>query len=144
MIPGIPLPATDDPLEQPFWQGLAAGKLLIQRCRKCQRWWFPPRWRCNHCNDEAMWSPVSGRGHIWSFTQMHPPVLSAFSAYTPYPVVLVELEEAECLRLVGNVARARGARIDSVSVEELSIGMPVTASIEALADGVWWPRWLLD
>lgn len=143
MIDGIPLPATDDPLEQPFWQGLAAGELRVQHCPACGSWWFPPRRRCTRCGGAAVWRAVSGRGRIWSFVEVHPPVLPAFMPYAPYPVVLVELEEATGLRLVGNVVRQRGAGIDSVDIVELAIGRPVSALIEPLAEGIHWPRWLL-
>ena len=84
------------------------------------RYWMPYR------------QAVSGRGRIWSFIEVHPPVLPAFMPYAPYPVVLVELEEAVGLRLVGNVVHQRGAGIDSVNLSELEIGRPVTALIDQL------------
>lgn len=74
---------------------------------------------------------------------MSPPVLPAFAPYAPYPVVLVELEEAVGLRLVGQVVRAPGAPLNALPAQALAIGAPVTASIEMLADQVYWPRWVL-
>jgi uncharacterized OB-fold protein len=143
MIPSIPLPATDDPLEQPFWQGLAAGELRAQHCDACGHWYFPPRRRCAGCARALRWLAVSGRGRIWSFTAVHPPVLPAFNAYAPYAVVLVELEEAAGLRLVGNVVRADGDAINSVPIAALAIGLPVQALIKPLAEGIHWPQWRL-
>jgi uncharacterized OB-fold protein len=143
MISGIPLPATDDPLEQPFWQGLAAGELRMQHCPACADWWFPPGRRCTRCGGQPRWQRVSGRGRIWSFVEVSPPVLPAFAPYAPYPVVLVELEEAVGLRLVGQVVCAPAAPINALRAQQLAIGAPVAASIEPLADNVYWPRWLL-
>lgn len=143
MIPGIPLPAVDDSLEGPFWAGLVAGELRMQHCEGCGAWWFPPRRRCTTCGGALHWQPVSGRGRIWSFVEVHPPVLPAFAPSTPYPVALIELEEAIGLRLVGQVIREAGDRLNGVKGEELAIGRPVVASIEPLAENLWWPRWRL-
>ncbi|WP_321808848.1 Zn-ribbon domain-containing OB-fold protein [Burkholderia sp. BCC1993] len=144
MIPGIPLPASADPLEQPFWRGLAAGELRVQHCAACARWYFPPVRRCTHCPcDNLTWTKVSGRGRIWSFTQVHPPLLAAFAPYAPFPVVLVALEESPVLRLVGNLVRAPGDDINRVAFEQIRVGQLVEALFEPLAEGVFWPRWRL-
>ena len=143
MIAGIPLPATDDPLEQGFWKGLRAGALLIQRCVHCEHWYFPPRRLCSGCHCSLEWTQVSGRGRIWSYTAVHPPVLTAFAPYVPYCVAIVELEESESLRFAGNVLRSSAGQINEVGVAELHIDRAVEAVIRPLAAGVLWPHWRL-
>jgi len=141
MIEGIPLPATEAPHEVPFWEGLRAGRLCMQRCRACLRWQFPPLLRCGECGGAIEWAAVSGRGRIWSMTEIHPPVLPAFAPFTPYLVAVVALEEAETVRMVGNLIREPADPINRVRLGEVMIGQPVEAVIEALSGGVYWPRW---
>jgi hypothetical protein len=143
MIAEIPLPATDEPLEQPFWGALKEGILRVQRCANCACWYFPPRRQCTACQSPLSWTAVSGCGRIWSFTCVHPPVLPAFAPYAPYCVVVVELEESKGLRFTGNVLRTATDQINAVTVQELSVDMPVKALVRRLANDVYWPHWLL-
>lgn len=143
MIETIPTPDTSNPIEAPFWTALGKGQFVIQHCRTCQCWMFPTRIRCAACGRTPEWTPVSGRGTIWSFTRVHPPVLPAFAALTPYPVVVVELEEQRGLRLVGNVVENPDSPINAVPPERIFIGAPVTAVIRQI-NGVPWPAWRLD
>lgn len=142
MIEQAPLPAMSENIEAPFWAGLVEGVLRIQHCAACREWLFPPRVRCGQCGRVPQWRPSSGRGVIWSHTVVHPPVLPAFAAFTPYPVVVVELEEQRGLRLVGNLLAADGAAINSVPPERIRIGAPVTMIVRDLG-GVPWPAWRL-
>ncbi len=144
MIEGVPLPATDDPLDAPFWQATLRGELVVQRCRACGAWRFPPRPMCPECrSSEHDWSPVSGRGRIWSFCVPHPPLLPAFAAHAPYAVVVVELEEDARLRMVGNVVRTDDGPIDQVDPARLAIGAAVRVAFRRLADDVALPQWVL-
>lgn len=74
---------------------------------------------------------------------MHPPVLPAFAPYAPYPVVVVELEEQQGLRMVGNLLFAPGDAINVVPVEKIRIGLPVMAVSRDIGEGVHWPAWRL-
>jgi uncharacterized OB-fold protein len=38
MIEDRPLPATDDPLDAPYWQATLRGELVVQRCTTCNSW----------------------------------------------------------------------------------------------------------
>ena len=55
--------------------------------------------------------PVSGRGTIYSFVIVHRPVLPAFQARLPLPVILVELEDHPNIRMVGNLVADPGDRL---------------------------------
>lgn len=143
MIENAPLPATDNPLEAPFWTALAGGVLKIQHCDGCGIWLFPTRVRCGSCGSRPVWNTVSGRGRIWSFTRVHPPVLPAFAPFAPYPVAVVELDEQPGLRMVGNLVFEAGDAINSVPPEHIRIGLPVQAVIRDLGGGVHWPAWQL-
>jgi len=138
-----PLPATDTTHEAPFWAGLRNSELRMQHCAKCDRWQFPPLLSCGGCGGPVAWIVVSGRGTIWSLTEIHPPVLPAFAPLTPYLVALVELDESPMLRMVGNVLPHASGAINTLRLPEVAIGMKVTADIGPLGEGVFWPRWRL-
>lgn len=142
MIETMPLPEMAGGVEAPFWDALRRGRLVVQHCAACDRWMFPTRVRCAGCGARPEWRPVSGRGRVWSFTRVHPPVLPAFAPFTPYPVLLVELEEQPGLRMVGNLLEGAGGRIDAVPPERIAIGAPVAVTIRDLG-GVPWPAWRL-
>ncbi|MCP5395256.1 MAG: OB-fold domain-containing protein [Sphingomonadaceae bacterium] len=143
MINGIPLPARDGPFEEGFWAALDRGVLAHQHCEACATWHFPPRWRC-HCGGALTYQEVSGAGTLWSWTEVHPPVLPAFAPFAPYVVGLVQLDEGEGLRMVGNLVVASGDPINRVRPEQLQIGMKVQAVIGEIADGIPWPSWKIE
>ncbi|MBL1107454.1 OB-fold domain-containing protein [Streptomyces sp. 5-8] len=123
----------------PFWEYAARGELRVQACGDCGEPRFPPRPCCPHCQSFASeWRPVSGRGRVWSYVVPHPPLLPGYAEQAPYNVVVVELEEAPRIRLVGNVVARAGAPLDSVAPARLRIGARVRA---VFAGGL--PQWVL-
>ena len=89
---------------------------------------------CPRCQSfECVWVPVSGRGTVYSWVVAHPPLLPAFAALAPLVVLLVELEEGQDLRIVGNLL-GEGS-------EEIAIGMPVEVDFEQVAPDVVLPQW---
>ncbi|MFJ5995865.1 Zn-ribbon domain-containing OB-fold protein [Streptomyces sp. NPDC092370] len=117
-----------DPDGAPFWEYAAHGELRVQACAACGELRFPPRPCCPHCQSfEAEWRPVSGRGRVWSYVVAHPPLLPDYAAQAPYNVVVVELEEAPRIRLVGNLVTGAGQPLGSCPAESLRIGARVRA-----------------
>jgi uncharacterized OB-fold protein len=109
-----------------FWEGTATGELRVQACSACGALRFPPRVMCPECQStERRWRAVSGRGSIWSFVVVHPPVLPAYAPYTPFPVITVTLEEKPSLRMVGNLVTGPGGDINGVDPATIAIGEPV-------------------
>ncbi|MEU9382782.1 OB-fold domain-containing protein [Streptomyces sp. NPDC048279] len=97
-----------------FWEGVAEGRLLIQRCAGCgalRHPWLPG---CNACGC-LDWDTVesAGDGTVYSYVVMHHPPFPAFAP--PYAVALVEL--AEGVRMVSNVV--------GVPHDKVRIGLPV-------------------
>ena len=124
----------------PFWQYAAHGELRVQTCADCGEARFPPRPCCPHCQSFANeWRRVSGRGRVWSYVVPHPPLLPEYAEQAPYPVVVVELEDAPRIRLVGNLVERAGAGLDSVDPERVRIGARVHV---VFADGP--PQWVLS
>ncbi|MEM9428578.1 MAG: Zn-ribbon domain-containing OB-fold protein [Pseudomonadota bacterium] len=79
------------PETQHFWDGAAAGKLLLQYCRDCRKHYFPPRPFCPYCGSRAVEIvEASGRGRLYSYTISHLPT----PGYEPpFIVAVVMLEE---------------------------------------------------
>ncbi|GGX92907.1 bifunctional MaoC family dehydratase N-terminal/OB-fold nucleic acid binding domain-containing protein [Streptomyces hiroshimensis] len=84
----------------PFWEGVAAHKLLIQRCAACGALRFPWLPGCGRCGSPE-WGTVeaSGSGTVYSYVVMHHPPFPAFDP--PYAVALVEL--AEGVRMISSI-----------------------------------------
>ncbi|MEW2396599.1 bifunctional MaoC family dehydratase N-terminal/OB-fold nucleic acid binding domain-containing protein [Streptomyces sp. NPDC046862] len=97
-----------------FWEGVARGVLLIQRCGDCGTLRFPWLPGCAACGCPE-WDTVeaSGEGSVYSYVVMHHPRFEAFDP--PYAVGLIEL--AEGVRIVSNVV--------GVPYDKVRIGLPV-------------------
>jgi len=111
-----------------FWEGLAEGKLLIQRCR-CGRLRHPPGPACPHCHSLHWDTEVaSGRGRVYSWVVAHHPAIPPFEY--PNPIALVELEEGT--RIVANLV--------GVAPDAIREGMPVVCEIAEVEPGFHVPR----
>ncbi|MEU4209960.1 OB-fold domain-containing protein [Streptomyces sp. NPDC026206] len=111
-----------------FWDGVAAHRLLIQRCEACGTLRFPWLPGCGCCGC-ARWTAVeaSGAGTVHSYVVMHHPPVPAFDP--PYAVGLIEL--AEGVRMISNITGAEPGRI--------RIGMPVSVEFVRVDEGLELP-----
>jgi uncharacterized protein len=115
----------------PFFAAAKRHQLVVQRCASCGLLRFPPRELCSRCwSRDADWTPVSGRGEVFSFYWMHQVYHPGFAADVPYAVVVIQLEEGP--HLVSNVVDCAHA--------QLRIGMPVVATFEEVSDTVALPK----
>lgn len=102
---GLPVPRpARDRLDEPYYQGLQSNKLVIQRCNHCNGWQWGPEWICHRClSMDLGWAETAASGRIYSWERVWHPVHPALKDHGPYIVVLVELPEADGIRLVGNL-----------------------------------------
>lgn len=102
---GLPAPkATSDGLDKEFWDAVNRHELVIQRCRVCGGFQFGPEWICHLCRSEDLgWHRVSGRGRIYSWERIWHPVHPALKEACPYIAVLVEIPDADNVRMIGNL-----------------------------------------
>lgn len=115
------------PEEVPFWEGLKARKLLLQRCGACRKVWFPIGPLCPKClSTEFTWVQMSGRGVVHNFVVYHKAWIPFFEKKLPYAVVQVELDEGP--RLTANMM--------DTPLEEIKMGMPVEAFYEDVTDEI--------
>jgi uncharacterized OB-fold protein len=99
--PDFPLPDLDDEVTAEFFAGAARGELVIPRCDTCGAFcWYPAR-SCAACGgDTFTWTPVSGRGRLFSWAVVRRPFLPAFEAMVPFVTALVALDEDPAVRVV--------------------------------------------
>jgi uncharacterized OB-fold protein len=125
-----PIPAVTPQLA-PFFEGTRRGVLMVQKCDSCGTLRFPPHELCSHClSSKASWTPVSGRGEVFSFNVMHQVYHPGFAAEVPYAVVIVQLEEG--VRMISNLV--------GVKPHEIKCGMPVEVVFEKLSEEVTLPK----
>jgi len=103
-------------IDQGLWQGAAEGKLLLQKCQKCNHRQFFPRPVCTRCfNTDLEWFAASGRGTSHSFTLVRVPRNPAFKDEVPICYADIVLEEGVLMQ----------SRIMGTEVEGVKIGAPV-------------------
>lgn len=91
-------------IDRPYWEGAAAGKLLLQKCRACGKVQFFPRAVCVDCfSSEIDWVPAGGGGKVHSFTWVHVPRNPAFKDEVPICYANIILDEGVIMesRIVG-------------------------------------------
>lgn len=94
--------ARADGLDSEYWDGLAEGKLRIQRCEPCGEWIWGPRWMCPRCLALGPgWTEVAPVGRIYSWTRTWQKFAQEFESHVPYITVLVELPHAGGRRHLG-------------------------------------------
>jgi len=82
-----------------------SGALAIQRCTQCATLQHPPEEICHTCGTMTFdTSTLAPRGTVASYTVVHYAAHRALAHAVPYTVVLVSLDEAPHLRVVGNLA----------------------------------------
>ena len=128
-----PMP-TPDPESKAFWDGLKAGKLLLQHCKDCGQIQYIQQVYCRQCQSANLeHRPASGKGTIYTFSTVYRAVGPAFENDVPYSVVLVELAEGP--RMISSM-------IDT-KPEDVKIGAPVQFVAEKVSDAVTLPRFKL-
>jgi uncharacterized protein len=106
------------PLDQPYWDGLAAGEVRVQRCADCgARQWYP-RPMCTRCYSfELAWERIDPHGAVLSFTVTHQRTGFAFDLDSPFTVAVVQFAADPDIRMAG--------RLVGLSPAEVAIGLPV-------------------
>jgi uncharacterized OB-fold protein len=106
----LPVPVTDDDTRE-FWEGCRKERLMVQRCRDCGHYRYPPRPMCPQCGGLDMnWVQVTGAGTVYSWLVVYHPVHPAVRDKIPYNLVLIELDEGP--RIVSNLVGVAPGEIE--------------------------------
>jgi len=114
-------------IDRPFWEGAAAGKLLLQKCRSCRKLQFFPRVVCTDCfSCELDWVQARGGGQVHSFSWVFVPRNPAFKDEVPICYVNIILDEGVILE-----SRIVGTGVQKVRIgDRVKVAFQETASLE--------------
>lgn len=115
-----------------FWEGVRAGKLLIQKCTSCDEVRYPPAPMCSECQS-LDWEAIeaSGKGTVYSYVVMHHPPIPPFD----YPNIVGLIELPEGARIISQIIDAKP--------NDVSIGDAVELVIEEVEEGLSLPLFKL-
>ena len=113
-----------------FFDGAAAGRLMIRRCAACDHWYPPDASDCAACGGtDLAWNRADGRATLvtWAVAYPRPRDLGTGDAVPPPAVLaIVELAEGPWLH-----TRLEGIAAGTTPVE----GMPLVAAFERPDEG---------
>jgi uncharacterized OB-fold protein len=140
--------ASNDPDRLAFLKAAGEGRFAVQRCTECGKLRYPSGPACPYCMAlGAEWTDVSGKGVIYSYEVVEHPIHPAYRGRTPYPVVLVELDEQrgyptehDGLRVIAGLVGADG---NPEREEHVAIGKRVEVEFADLGEGLALPRFRL-
>lgn len=134
-----PLPRFHNRYAKDFYDGCNRSVLLIQRCKDCGTFRFPPQPMCPHCQSmNQEWSPVSGRGKVYTFTVIpgfEPravPMATWPADGYPINVALIELPDAGGVHIVSNII--------GCDARDIKVGMPVEVVFDKVTDEITLPK----
>lgn len=97
--------------------------IALEHCPACDRTRALPRGFCPGCGGDVEIRAASGRGRVWSSTEVTRAPDEAFRALVPYTIALIDLEEG--CRLMAHLDPGPGG--------PPAIGDAVTGAIETRA-----------
>lgn len=118
----------------PFWEGAKQGKLMLPRCRDCNRVHWYPRHICPICHSMNLeWIEASGRGTVHTFAVQHM-AFGPWAKEAPYVTAYIDLKEGDRMLtvLLG---------VDPMKPEEIQIGAEVAVEFEQADDDTFIPFW---
>jgi uncharacterized OB-fold protein len=135
-----------------FFGWCGKHELRLQRCTSCKLLRCPPTTACPFCaHGESEWVPVSGHGTVYSYGEVHHAIQPVFRQFTPYMLLLVELDEQkdtpaefDGLRLQANLATADGDLAPPELVRRVGIGTRVKVVFKDIGEGIAMPLWTVD
>jgi uncharacterized OB-fold protein len=115
--------------QMPFWESLRGHSAEVQRCDSCGAFRYVPKEICPRCHSRsATWTPIDGRGEIYTYTIVRRAPTPAYQAEAPYAIVHVTMQEG--FRMIGTTT--------GISLDDVRIGLPVRADYDDVT-----PEWTL-
>lgn len=128
----LPTPDRDT---APYWKELAEGRFVLQCCRQCGHWTWPPRPICSRCyGSDLEWRRSQGTGEVYSWIVTHQPYGPDLVKMVPYTVALVRIDEQDDILIPGRY----------VGTGEIEEGLRVRALAEPATDEIGLLTWDTD
>lgn len=132
-MPEHPTAADSAPELIPFFEACSAGRLTLPRCVACSEFGWPPRPLCLLCGSSLFeWHEVAPYGRVYSWTTTHRSPSADFAGAIPFTIVIVTLESAANVRMVGRLVAPGPGAGTQVDLSGLSAGAGVRARFERL------------
>ncbi len=137
-----PLPrATMNPdVSRPYWEGTKKHELWVQYCTVCNKFIFFPREVCPYDlspSDKLVWTKVSGKGRVYSYTTVYQSSIPSFTEEAPYVHATIQLDEGA--RMTGNVLVPKEQLMEDPG--SLAVGQRVQAVFDDVTDEVTLVKW---
>ena len=117
-----------------FWEGVKRRELLFKWCGECARAYHPRRMICPQCSStELTWKPASGKGTVYSYSEVHRAPSPEFQKEAPYNVGLIET--AEGVHFFCQICAESGARVE--------VGTPARLDFRVLGSGYLLPVFVI-
>ena len=118
---------------RPFWDGIAAGKLVLQYCTEARRFQHYPRPVSMYTGRRTLeWRETSGKGVIYACTVVRIPG-PGLEGRLPLCVATVELDEG--VRMIANIVNC--------TPEQMAIGKRVELAWDHLTPELRYPAFQL-
>jgi uncharacterized OB-fold protein len=132
-----------------YYEAANANKLVVKRCKACNLLRWPPGSACPWCMSlEWSWQEVSGKGTIYTYEIIVHSIQPGFREFSPYPVIVVELDEQrgtptehEGLRMVANLV---DDNFQAEAEENVAIGKRVQVIFQKINDEFTLPQFKLS
>ncbi len=131
MIPlsNRPLPTVTEDNAR-FWASAKERALELQKCDACGEFRYYPTPICHFCGSDAFtWTPISGKGVVYSFSHLERAKGNPFEGDTPIMIVLVTLDEGPVMM----------SNLIDYADTTVRIGMPVTIDYGDVDDDITLP-----
>jgi uncharacterized OB-fold protein len=110
----------------PFFQAARESKLIYRFCKTCGQGIHLPTKFCGRCgSDDSEWRESTGTGTLFSWTTVTHQVHPAFPV--PYTIVVVTLDDAPAVRLIGSLPGDRQLRAGQPM--KVAFGLPGAESL---------------
>ncbi len=129
--PGLPLPDRAWPALAPLWDWAAVREFRLPRCAGCGTFDWYPTGRCRRCGGKPEWTRLSGRGTLFSWSQVHRALEPSLAPLCPYISAIVAIEEDPATRFVTRLIDMEAAALRSdmpLSVRFVDLGHPAATT----------------
>ena len=137
---------------QAFYRFCGQGELRFQKCTSCGLKRYPPTTACPWCSTiECTWERVDGRGTLYSYGEVQHAIMPVFREFTPYLLLLVELDEQrnrpnpyDGLRMNGNLVTPDGTMAPPELIGQVGIGTRLKVIFKPIGNSIALPLWTID
>lgn len=108
-----------------FFEHAEQKRVAFPRCKACGKFHWYPMPLCPHCRSgDIAWQPISGKGELFSFTDVRHAFDKSRCGALPYVVGMVTFADAPGVRLVTNIVEceARDLKIGQAVEPVFAVG----------------------